>query len=157
MLYFAYGSNMHRPMMRRRCPGARPHGRAVLAGWRFILMRNGYASVAPAAGARHAARGVLWRLTPRDVAVLNAYENLDGGLYRAVSLPVRAGHASVRALVYVGNTRAGRRRLRERAGPGYRGLIVDAAREAGLPPQYIRNLQRISHAVMGLGVSGHER
>ena len=44
-LHFAYGSNMSRALMRRRCPGARGLGPARLEGWRYIITRDGYASL----------------------------------------------------------------------------------------------------------------
>jgi len=50
VLHFAYGSNMSGALMRRRCPGARLEGRACLPGYRFVIMRSGYASVVPAPG-----------------------------------------------------------------------------------------------------------
>ena len=89
MLHFAYGSNMDRRLMRRRCPGARLIGGAVLRDYRFIITKDGYASVAAARGAL--VHGLLWRLTPRDLAALNAYENIDAGLYRAASLTGAGG------------------------------------------------------------------
>src|SRR5260370_10103224 len=100
MLHFAYGSNMSAALMRRRCPGARLEGRACLPGYRFVITRSGYASVVPAPGS--IVHGLLWRVAPRDVAALNVYENLAGGLYRPVS---RAGGSHPRrrpALVYIG-------------------------------------------------------
>ena len=48
MLHFAYGSNMHRGLMQARCPDARVVGRAVLRDHRFVVTRDGYASVAAA-------------------------------------------------------------------------------------------------------------
>jgi gamma-glutamylcyclotransferase (GGCT)/AIG2-like uncharacterized protein YtfP len=135
MLHFAYGSNMSVPMMRRRCPDARLEGHAMLPGYRFMFMRNGYASIAPAAGAR--VLGLLWRLSPRDIAALNAYENLDGGLYRATTLAVVVAGRNVGARVYVGRERAC-----ARPRPGYLDLVTQAARDAGLPPYYVRTLQR---------------
>src|SRR6266849_1664003 len=77
---------MSAALMRRRCPGARLEGRACLPGYRFVIMRSGYASVVPAPGS--SVHGLLWRVTPRDVAALNVYENLAGGLYRAVTMAV---------------------------------------------------------------------
>jgi len=135
-LYFAYGSNMSRALMRPRCRSARELGTARLDGWQFIIMREGYASIVPAPGG--VVHGVLWRLAPRDLAALNAYERLDQGLYRAVTLPVRAGARCVAALVYVGRSRA--------AGvprPGYLDLVLAAAREAGLPASYVASLARL--------------
>jgi gamma-glutamyl AIG2-like cyclotransferase len=135
-LHFAYGSNMSRALMRRRCPGAHAVGPARLDGWRFIISRDGYASVRPAPGA--AVHGVLWRLLPRDLAALNAYESLDSGLYARRVLPVRIGARRQPALVYVAPGRGdGRPR------PGYQELVVAAAREWNLPDDYLRALARL--------------
>jgi hypothetical protein len=137
MLHFAYGSNMSRTLMHRRCPTAVAIGTARLDHWRFLVTRDGYASIVPAPG--DAVQGVLWRLSPRDLAAVNAYESLDSGLYRRRMLPVICGRQRVAALVYVGRERrAGRPR------PGYQDLVVQAARDWDLPDDYIRALQRWS-------------
>ena len=98
-LYFAYGSNMSRPAMKRRCPAAHPVGPAVLDGYRFFVGLEGWGSVAPSAG--DVVHGILWRLTPRDIAVLHAYELLHQGLYDVRYLPVRTGGRRVRAMIYL--------------------------------------------------------
>src|SRR4051812_46844195 len=98
-LYFAYGSNMGEHGMSRRCPSAQALGPARLDGWRFVVMRGGYASIVPAPGS--VVHGVLWRLGPRDLAALDAYESLDSGLYLHRTIPVRFGPGLRRALVYV--------------------------------------------------------
>jgi gamma-glutamylcyclotransferase (GGCT)/AIG2-like uncharacterized protein YtfP len=135
MLHFAYGSNMSEPLLRRRCPTERPEGHAYLPGYRFIIMRSGYASIVPAPGG--GVHGLLWRLKPRDIAALNAYEDLDGGLYRSVTMAVVAGRRRRAALVYVGcNRMPGRPR------PGYLAIVTQAARHAGFPPRYIGDLAR---------------
>jgi len=135
-LHFAYGSNMSRALMQRRCPGARALGPARLDGWRFTIMREGYASIVPAAGA--AVHGVAWRLSPRDLAALNAYESLDRGLYLRRVLPVAIGARRRPALVYVAPARAP-----GRPQPGYQELVVAAAREWNLPDDYVRALARL--------------
>jgi cation transport regulator ChaC len=138
-LYFAYGANMHRPTMRRRCPGAQPLGPARLVGWRFLIFRDGYASVTARPGAT--VHGVLWRLAPREVAVLNAYESLESGLYVMRWLPVRAAEGTRPALIYVG-----RRSTPGRPRPGYLEIILQAARDWGFPPAYREELGRWSVA-----------
>jgi len=132
-VYFAYGSNMSRSGMAARCPGARALGVAKLSGWRFTIGGGGYASIVEAPGEE--VIGVLWRLTPRDIAILNAYENIDGGLYRRERLMVRHGDAAKSATVYIGHG-MGRPR------PGAVELIVAAAREWQLPVDYVRSLRR---------------
>jgi hypothetical protein len=134
-LYFAYGSNMNRALMRRHCPGAKELGSAALFGCRFIITTDGYASIVPRSGGR--VHGVLWRLTVRDLAALNSYESLASGLYSKLMLPVRKDGRRMAATLYVARSRtAGRPKL------GYLDLILDAAREWSLPAPYVRSLQR---------------
>jgi cation transport regulator ChaC len=136
-LYFAYGSNMNRPAMKRRCPGARAVGLAILEGYRFFVGLEGWGSVAPSAG--EVVHGVLWRLTPRDIAALHAYELLHQGLYDVRHLPVRTEGRHVRAMVYLL-----RRRAAGRPRPGYVEMIAAAARGWKLPEPYIRSVERWS-------------
>lgn len=135
MLHFAYGSNMSRPLMQRRCPEAREVGTGVLPGWRFVITVDGYASIVP--WPAEFVYGVLWRLSPRDLAAVNAYESLDSGLYIRRMLPVRCDRRQVRALVYVARQHAlGRPR------PGYMAVVEEAAREWRLPEDYVQRLGR---------------
>jgi hypothetical protein len=137
MLHFAYGANMSRAVMRRHARGARPLGVAELEGHRFIITADGYGSV-EAHGAQ-TVHGVLWQITPRDRVTLDAWENLDGGLYRAEMLMVRCGGRRVPALVYCARPSA-----EGRPKPGYMELVVAAAREWELPDAYVRSLERWS-------------
>ncbi len=98
-LYFAYGSNMHSAAMQARCPSARAIGPAELSGYQFFIGVDGWGSVRRQAGG--VVHGVLWKLTPRDLAALHAYELLDKGLYDLRTLPVRAGARNVSALIYL--------------------------------------------------------
>ena len=137
MLHFAYGANMDRAVMRKYAPGAEPLGAAALRDHRFIITADGYASVAAA----HAStvHGVLWRLTPRDRVLLDTWESVACGHYRAVMLVVLYGNTRRPALVYVARPRpVGRARA------GYMELVVAAGRAWNLPPDYIAMLQRWS-------------
>ena len=135
--YFAYGSNMHRLAMKRHCPCVRAVGPAVLNGYRFLVGLDGWGSVAPSAG--DIVHGVLWRLTPRDIAALHAYELLHQGLYDVRYLPVRLGTRCVRAMIYLL-----RRRATGNPRPGYVEMIAAAARGWKLPESYIRSVERWS-------------
>jgi len=135
-LYFAYGSNMSGALMRPRCPSARALGVGELSGHRFVITTDGYASIVRAPGS--SVHGLLWRLTPRDLAALNAYESLASGLYRIETMPIRLGARRVAALVYVGRSRApGPPR------PGYLELVLAAAGELALPAAYRKSLARL--------------
>src|SRR5262245_45404076 len=121
-LHFAYGSNMSRTPMTARCRGAEAIGTATLAGWRFVINPEGFGSIAPHPGGR--VHGVLWRLSARDLAAVNAYESVDSGLYVRRRLTVRCGETQAMALVYIAH-RQGEGVPR----PGYITLVVGGARE----------------------------
>jgi AIG2-like family len=146
MLHFAYGSNMHRAVMRKHAPDAEAFGVASLADYRFVITADGYASVGPAR--THVVHGVLWRLTPRDRAGLDSWENIAGGLYKAKILPVVAKGRRALVLVYLARPRGpGRPRA------GYMELVLEAAGAWDLPSDYINSLQRWLPA-QALGAGG---
>jgi cation transport regulator ChaC len=134
MLYFAYGSNMHRAVMRKHAPEAEPAGVAALADCRFVITADGYASVAPQPGM--SVYGLLWRITPRDRITLDAWENVEGGLYRAETLPVHHAGQDSAALVYIA-----REQPVGQARAGYMEVVIEAARAIDLPADYIALLQ----------------
>ena len=125
IIYFAYGANMNTVAMRHRCPGARAVGPAVLKGFRFFVGREGWGSVKPSPG--DTVHGVLWQLTPRDLAALHAFELLHTGLYDIRRLPVLRDGRRVVALIYLL-----RRRTPGRARPGY--VEMNRCRRAHLAP-----------------------
>jgi len=128
---------MSRALMGARCPGAVALGIATLSGWRFVINPDGVGSIAPHPGAL--LRGVLWRVTPRDLVALNAYESVDTELYLRRVLPVRLGARRLPALVLC------RAAAREGEGAaGYISLVVEAAREWSLPQAYVDTLRRWS-------------
>ena len=134
MLHFAYGSNMHRAVMRRHAPAARPLHPARLEGYRFVITMDGYASLAP--DRSRCVHGLLWRLTARDRVTLDLWENIANGLYRAEMLPVRDAGGRRRVLVYVA-----RQRPLGRPRPGYMEIVVKAARALQLPADYVASLE----------------
>jgi hypothetical protein len=136
-LYFAYGSNMQHAAMMRRCPTAHAIGPAALDGHSFFVGIDGWGSAKRNLGAT--VYGVLWRLSPRDVAALHAYELLHQGLYDVRHLPVRAGSKRARAMTYLL-----RRRAPGQPKPGYVEMIAAAARGWKLPERYIRSVERWS-------------
>ena len=133
-LYFAYGANMDVAEMALRCPISRLVGGGRLPRHRFIIMREGYASVV-----RDPTRtvwGVLWALAPDDIPALDRYEGVAGGLYAKATLPVTTAAGVKRALIYLGRSKAsGRPR------PGYLDAVLAAAEAARLPPAYRREIR----------------
>lgn len=117
----------------------RAAGPARLDGYRFFIGIDGWGSVRPSPGGT--VHGVLWRLTPRDVAALHAYELLHKRLYDVRRLPVRSGARLVPAMIYLL-----RRRAAGRPKPGYVEMIAAAARAWELPEPYIRSVTRWSNS-----------
>lgn len=132
-LYFAYGSNIDRAAMAERCPASKPIGIARLPRHRFVITREGYASVVR--DPRRTVWGVLWDLAFADVPALDRYECVASRLYVKLTQAVLSEHGPRRALVYVARTAApGLPR------PGYLEAIAAAAAEAGLPAGYLGEL-----------------
>ena len=134
ILHFAYGANMGRAVMRKHAAEAEPVGVAALQDHRFVITADGYASVVPKR--TETVYGVLWRISPRDRATLDAWENVAAGLYRAETLPVQQAGRRHAALVYLarpGDT--------GRAKAGYMELVIAAALEWQLPQAYIASLR----------------
>lgn len=78
ILYFAYGSNLSRTQMQRRCPSAELVGTAVLPGHRIAFTHHsrrwagGVADVVIDPGAE--VWGLLYALQPEDLDALDHYE-----------------------------------------------------------------------------------
>lgn len=132
--YFAYGANLDRIGMARRCPRSRPIGAARLDAYRFLIMQAGYATVVPAPGA--VVHGALWDLADEDVPALDAFEEVDAGLYRKVVLAVQQGGERVDALVYHAAST-----LRGVPCPGYMEMVVAAAAGWDVPAAYMAELR----------------
>jgi len=79
--------------------------------------------------------GMVWDLALADVPALDRYESLSTGLYTKVIQPIVTAQGPRRAIVYVGRSAKSGTPL-----PGYMEGVVEAARHAGLPEDYIRSL-----------------
>lgn len=148
--YFAYGSNMQRATFESR-RGMKPReargGR--LAGYRLVFDlpvgpgERGVANLAPDDTAH--TYGVLYRITPGELEVLDRTEGVDRGYYRRDEVGVERLDAeeTVIAWTYVsGHGTVGRKpSLR------YMGLLLEGAREHGLPAEYVRVLESWELAV----------
>ena len=135
-LYFAYGSNLDRAAMAARCPRSTPLGIARLARHRLLIAAGGYASVAR--DPRRSVWGLLWDLALADVASLDRYEDVAGGLYAKAIQPVLTPDGPRRAFIYVAaDARPGAPQ------PGHVEAVLAAARSLGLPQEYLRDLEAL--------------
>ena len=140
-LYFAYGANMNREAMARRCPHSTALGLARLARHRLAVMREGFLTAAR--DPRGSVHGVLWDLALADIRALDRYEGLPQGLYAKVVQPVIGPSGPRRALIYFGaNTGPGTAR------PDYLAEIIAAARSWPLPADAIAALEAIRQTAL---------
>lgn len=116
--------------MARLCPLAEPYGVASLRSYKYMMAASGYATVVPWPGSF--VHGVLWKVGPKEIAALDRYEDVAGGLYRSAQLPVKFNDRLLRALVYLASG--------DKTGAtpaGYVEKIVAAAKEWKLPDAYV--------------------
>ena len=136
-LYFAYGSNMDPVQMGERCPDARAVGRASLADWEVHIGIRGFATVVDTAGSL--TWGVLWEVSPADLASLDVYEGVAHGHYRRETLTAQGPESAHAALIYIEEFEGdGEPRH------GYLERILDGARAFGLPDDYRAKLARLA-------------
>jgi len=134
--YFAYGSNMHIPSMRIRCPRARLIGTASLGDWEFFINAQGYASIRGVESA--VVHGALWTVGPREESALDFYEDVSSRLYQRIRVDVAMpGCRLGNVLTYVAtNQKPGRPRA------GYMRLVHESVKNLDLPKDYRASLRK---------------
>ena len=93
MLYFAFGSNLHKAQFKARCPGSRPVSRATLRGWRLAFRGNGHADILRQKGG--VVHGALYEVTEADVRALDRYEGFPH-YYHRIHIRVRDDEGRIR-------------------------------------------------------------
>jgi cation transport regulator ChaC len=139
-LLFAYGSNLAASEIRAWCPEARFAGVARLAHHRLALNRRsirwggGAADIVPAAGEE--VWGALYEVPDGALDGLDAKEG-QGWAYRRVDVEVEREGRRIRAAAYEVIDKEPEEVPATRE---YVALLVQAARERGLPDHYVRRL-----------------
>jgi hypothetical protein len=125
MLYLAYGSNMNRCLMARRCPKARPLAAIRLEGWRLVMKR--VADIEPDAQAVTPA--ALWEITRACERALDAYEGFPHLYVKERIVVALPNGKRVKPMAYVMN--GPRQRDYGPASDGYLAAIADGYRDFG--------------------------
>lgn len=100
MNYFAYGSNLDRVQMQKRCPGATLIGLGELENYRFIINSRGVASVVSEPGAM--VQGLVWNLSMSDVQKLDRFEGVQYRTYlKTTDCNIRMDTGYVETLIYI--------------------------------------------------------
>jgi len=144
MLYFSYGSFLDSETLRRNCPGARFVTKANLPNYevRFNFLSKTYGGgvtgVEPAPG--KVARGVVYDVSPEELERLDSIEGVPQGIYyRQTILVVDEKGELVEVETYRTTDPKGPFRSTRR----YVGLMLKGAKEHGLDPGYVRELQEL--------------
>jgi gamma-glutamylcyclotransferase (GGCT)/AIG2-like uncharacterized protein YtfP len=146
--YFAYGSNMDASFMASRCPSAKLLSRATLWDYRLTFPQfdggwgGGVAGVIKEPSAK--VEGVLYQISTADLLHLDRLEithwNFQSGDYRREKVIVHLPEGiKTEAWIYIA--------LEVEGGPfwptpKYLGKLLAAARDNGLPEDYIQMLLR---------------
>ena len=105
-LYIAYGSNLNKEQMARRCPTARYVGTGMVEGYELKFKgrpEGAYATIDPKKGGRVPV--AIWEIQPYDEFRLNQYEGYPNH-YFTRNIPVKIGNHEVTGMVYIMNLRA---------------------------------------------------
>ena len=146
-LYFAYGSNMGPSVFRERCPRAAQVGVARVGDHRLGFTRfsknrgGGVADLVVAPGSL--VWGAIFDLTHDGFEALDKAEGVHVEAYRRERCMVTASDGSlISAWTYVVVNR------QPEVAPShmYWRLLVDGAKEAGLPLEYVKTLEAIRYA-----------
>ncbi len=132
---FAYGSNMWREQMRKRCPQSRLLGPAQLHGYRWIINIRGYANIV--ADVQGRVMGLVYAISATDEAALDQFEGVAQGRYRKALLEVRQGEERITALVYIDPLT-----VEGQPQPEYIHRINAAIGDAQLPEEYVATVIR---------------
>jgi len=138
-LYAAYGSNLDPRQMLLRAPHSPHRGTGWLRGWRLtfggeeIGWEGAVATLAEDYG--HSVFVSIYDLTQADENALDEWEGVTTDLYRKIRVRVETLDGSPLCYVYVLNSFEG-----GLPSTRYLEIMVNAAREAGAPDDYIDSL-----------------
>jgi gamma-glutamylcyclotransferase (GGCT)/AIG2-like uncharacterized protein YtfP len=148
-LYFAYGSNLSEGQMRRRCPGAKLIGAAILKGYRiaftFYSRRWGGGCADIVRDPTSEVWGLIYSLTGKDLLGLDICEG-NPDAYRRIEVEVapRGGGRGEKALTYEVVSKGEFPPTEE-----YLGIMTTAAEKHGFPDAYREILRSVRTAPEG--------
>ena len=142
-IYMAYGSNINREQMERRCKSAKPIGISKLDGYRLVFRGGNGSAVATVQTQKGSSVPVIvWELQKEDELALDRYEGYPY-LYRKEKAKIEVAGKRILAMMYVMNEG---KRL---AVPGgyYYGIIAKGYTEAGFDIDILKKAVAYSCAV----------
>ena len=99
-LYVAFGSNLNKRQMRRRCPGAVPKGKFMLTKAKLVFRGVADVEYSP----NDSVPCGLWMIDRQDEAALDRYEGVaTGSYYKEESIVLKYQGKAHNALIYLKN------------------------------------------------------
>jgi gamma-glutamylcyclotransferase (GGCT)/AIG2-like uncharacterized protein YtfP len=130
--YFAYGSNMSKEQMKNRCPNAKPLGKAILKGYKFIINNRGVATVIESKD--DYVEGGLYEVTNDCLESLDGHEGVSSGDYDRTKLQVEYENETIDAYIYIATCEEESKNARE----GYMKTVLTGAKDFNLSNNYIK-------------------
>ncbi|HZK39143.1 MAG TPA: gamma-glutamylcyclotransferase family protein [Clostridia bacterium] len=130
-LYVAYGSNMDKSQMMKRCREAVVAGSSYLENWELTLPF--YANIEPAEGKKTPV--LLWEITDQDEERLDKYEGYPKG-YDKTEIIVNLNGKHVTAMAYV--MTEDYKQIKKQPREGYENQILQGYRNAGFSEEEFR-------------------
>lgn len=144
--YFAYGSNMHTKRLEDRVGKVALEGIGTLADYMYRFSKKswdgGKANVEPAL--RSQVSGVVFRLTEKQLKILDAYEGTPIHYRREIVLITLSDGRPLRAIVYIAPPDD-----LFQPSPSYLQWIIDGAIEHGIPTEPILQAAQLGEVQMG--------
>ena len=138
-LYAAYASNLDPHQMLERAPHSPVHSPGWLTDWRLTFAgedlgwEGALATVVEDPG--HAVYVMLYEIAAEDEPLLDRWEGSDLGIHRKLHVRVATLDGEEPAWLYVVDSYEG-----GLPSARYLGIIAEAARQAGAPDEYVREL-----------------
>jgi hypothetical protein len=120
-LYLAYGSNMNKAQMRRRCPAAKPLRAIVIDDARLVF--RGVADIEFCQGA--SVPVVLWEITDACERALDRFEGVANGVYEKRTIPLDNGEDALTYVMCSNGISPPTREYFERIKQGYADFEID--------------------------------
>ena len=101
--YIAYGSNLNKVQINRRCPTAMPFATATLENYKLLFRGEkncAVATIEPKSGEKVPV--VIWKITDMDEKSLDRYEGYPY-LYRKEEIEVKINNEKIKTMVYIMN------------------------------------------------------
>lgn len=140
-LYIAYGSNLNRADMARRCPTAKVLGASVMKDWRLVFKgahKGAVATVEPYVGGEVPV--LVWEIETSDEKALDIYEGYPT-LYRKEKLKLELSGKLVEGMIYIMNDED---RHLGQPNSHYYSVIYEGYKEAGFDVEILRQATKDS-------------